>query len=151
MVGHGTRSRQIRGPARYGDSPSVRVIFVRRYRCRPCGRATTVIPRGLIARRHYATAAIVLACFLLGLRGLDLAQVRRQVAPGTTYEDGWPVVRRWLSAIRAGRLLSFVRPWPDDLDLRHRAERVAATVMAFAPGPYANDEERLFAGIALAA
>lgn len=107
-----------------------------------------------MAGRHYSAMAIALTCFLVGLCKLGLAEVRRRVAPGCTHEPGWPVVRRWLRAIRAGRLLPFVRPWSTDtaaLDLRRGAERVAATAMAFAPGSYANDEERLFAGIALAA
>jgi hypothetical protein len=150
MVGHGTRSRQIRGPTRSGERPATRVILARRYRCRRCRRTTTVVPRGVVARRHYGATAIALACFLLGVSGLGVADVRRRVAPGITHEQGWAVVRRWLGAIHAGLLFPFVRPWPVDLDLPRRAERVAATVMAFAPGNYATDEERLFAGIALA-
>lgn len=154
MVGHGMRRRQIRGPTRPGVAPSIEVILARRYRCRGCRRTATVVPKGVVAGRHYSATAIALACFLVGLCKLGLEEVRRRVAPGSTYEAGWPVVRRWLRAIHAGRLLPFVRPWPTDraaLDLRRGAERVATTVMALAPGPHANDEERLFAGIALAA
>jgi len=151
MVGHGTRSRQIRGPTRPGESPAILVIRARRYRCRGCDRTTTVVPRGVVPRRHYGAPAIALACFLLGVSGLTVAAVRQRVAPGITHEPGWAVVRRWLAAVRARLLFPFVRPWPVDFDLPRRTERVATTVMAFAPGSYANDEERLFAGIALAA
>lgn len=151
MVGHGTRVRQVRGPTRFGGNAALQLVVARRYRCRSCSRTATVIPRGLVARRHYGAAAIAFTLFLVGMRRRALTDVRSVVAPGGTYEAGWPVVRRWLRAIHDGDLFRFVRPHRADADLPHRAERVAATVMGFAPGGYATDEERLYAGIALAA
>lgn len=151
MVGHGVRRRQVRGPTRFGEAPSVQIVIARRYRCRVCSRAVTVLPRGVIPGRQFHAAAIAFACLLLGLGRLALTAVRRRVAPGTTYEDGWPALRRWLRAIQTGRLLAFVRPWPVGLALAKCAERVATTVMAFAPYAVESAEERLFRGIALAA
>jgi len=73
------------------------------------------------------------------------------VAPGQTFESGWPAVGRWLAAIQSGTMFPSVRPWPAGVERRRQAERVAATVMAFAPSGVEGDEARLFAGAALAA
>ena len=59
--GHGLRERQVRGPARPLGQPETAVIRIRRYRCRLCGGLTTVLPRGLTARRHYSASAIGLS------------------------------------------------------------------------------------------
>src|SRR5262245_55650155 len=64
LVGHGLRERQARGPAEPQSRPETRVLRVRRYRCRLCGGLTTVLPRGLTARRHYSASAIGLALVL---------------------------------------------------------------------------------------
>lgn len=151
MVGHGVRSRQVRGPAGPGQTPSVHVLHVRRYRCARCGRSVTVVPRGLLARRQYAASAIALACLCWSFGRLTLAQTRERVAPGQTFESGWPAVGRWLAAIGTGTMLPSVRPWPAEVERRRQAERVAATVMALAPSGIEGDEARLFAGAALAA
>jgi hypothetical protein len=151
MVGHGVRSRQVQGPAGPGQSPSVRVLQVRRYRCARCKRAVTVVPRGLVARRRYAASAIALACLCWSFGQRTLEQTRGRVAPGQTFESGWPAVGRWLAAIGAGAMFSSVRSWPAGVERRRQAERVAATVMAFAPSGVEGDEARLFAGAALAA
>jgi hypothetical protein len=101
--------------------------------------------------RQYAATAIALACLLWSFGRLTLGQTRGRVAPGRTFESGWPVVGRWLRAIEEGSMFPGVRPWPAGVERRRRAERVAATVMALAPSGIGGDEARLFAGAALAA
>lgn len=108
-----------------------------------------MVPRGIVAQRHYCAGAIAFACLLLGLLGQSLEQVRRRIAPGRTVEPGWPVMRRWLEAVRQGRLFPFVRGFPPTAKISQRAERVATTVMAFASGTFANPEAHLYAGIEL--
>lgn len=151
MVGHGVRSRQVRGPTEPGEEPRGHVIEVRRYRCRTCGRTVTVVPRGVVERRHYSAWAMALACWLWSFGHLSLGEVRRLVAPGRTDEPGWAAMGRWLRAVGAGRLFRCVRPWPAGFVPRQRAERVAATVMALAPAADGSAPARLFAGAALAA
>jgi len=129
----------------------VHEIEARRYRCRTCGHTATVVPRGVVGRRHYSAYAIALACLLWSFGQWSLGEVRRRVAPGRTDEPGWAAMGRWLRAVEAGRLFRVVRPWPADFLPRQRAERVAATVMALAPRTSAPVEEQLFAGAALAA
>lgn len=156
LVGHGTRERQVRGPLWPGMKPGVLVLRVRRYRCRKCAAITTVLPRGLVARRYYSGGAIALALLLLGVRGQSMQQVRRAVcawqvsfeAPGQ-----WNTVSQWLQAICEKRLYAQVRPWPPAFGLRQRAERVATTLLSYAPaslGPL-GPEEQVFVGAGLAA
>ncbi len=126
-------------------------LDVRRYRCRSCEHTVTVVPRGVVGRRHYRASAIALACWLWSFGGLSLGHTRAQVAPGRTDEPGWAAVRRWLRAVGAGRLFASVRASPDGFTPRQRAERLAATMMALAPSSSGSPQERLFAGAALAA
>ncbi len=151
MVGHGLRRRQVRGPSRAGAEPEMVELDVRRYRCRSCEHTVTVVPRGVVGRRHYRASAIALACWLWSFGGLSLGHTRAQVAPGRTDEPGWAAVRRWLRAVGAGRLFASVRASPDGFTPRQRAERLAATMMALAPSSSGSPQERLFAGAALAA
>lgn len=152
LVGHGLRERQIRGPASPSGEPVVRTILVRRYRCRRCGGLTTVLPRGLCARRHYSASAIGLSLCLFGARGLSVAETRRRVCPWRAgFEtERWTTLSGWLAAIEQGRLLSGVRPSPDDFTLRERSERAAMTFteLALTKGSL---EEQAFEGAALAA
>ncbi len=151
MVGHGVRRRQVCGPAEPGEQPRVHVLEVRRYRCRECRRTVTVVPRGVIGRRHYSAGAVALACWLWSFGQLPLGEVRRRVAPGRSDEPGWATLGRWLRAVDGGRLFQCVRRWPAGFLPRQRAERVAATVMALGPGADGSAAARLFAGAALAA
>ena len=68
------------------------VLEVRRYRCRSCEHTVTVVPRGVVGRRHYRASAIALACWLWSFGGLSLGRTRAQVAPGRTDEPGWAAV-----------------------------------------------------------
>ena len=58
LVSHDLRERQVRGPSQPNARPETRVVRVRRYRCHRCGGLTTVLPRGLTARRHYSASSL---------------------------------------------------------------------------------------------
>jgi hypothetical protein len=150
LVGHGLRSRQLRGPPAPDASPSVQTIAVRRYRCRGCGAIATVLPRGAVRARYFAATAIALACVMYGLSGASLRNTRAQVSPWRSAEPGWPALRRWLDAIAGGRIFASVRPWPEQWSRRRQAERVAQAVLATAPAEGAL-AVRSFAGAELLA
>lgn len=150
VIGHGQRDRQVRGPAEVTSEPEIRTILVRRYRCLRCGGITTVLPRGLCARRHYSASAIGLSLCLFGLLRLSLRETRRRVCPWRVLSEGWTTLSGWIRAIGEGRLLSRVRPCPPGFPLRKQAERAAATLCALASGPGAL-EVQAFEGAALAA
>jgi hypothetical protein len=80
------------------------LIRARRYRCRLCGGLTTVLPRGLTARRHYSASAIGLALFLHGMQGLSIGETRQRVC---TWRVGfeterWATLPSWVAAIAGG-------------------------------------------------
>lgn len=152
VVGHGVRRRQVRGPGDATGEPELRTISVRRYRCRLCGGLTTVLPRGLAARRHYSASAIGLSLCLFGMRRLTLGETRRRVCPWRAgFEtERWTTLSGWLAAVAAGRLLSGVRPSPPSFSLREQAERAAATLCALSLDG-GSLEARAFGGAALAA
>lgn len=152
LVGHGRRERQVRGPRDATSEAEIRTISVRRYRCRLCGGLTTVLPRGLTARRHYSASAIGLSLCLFGMRGLSLGETRRRVCPWRAgFEtERWTTLPGWLTAIAEGRLLSEVRPSPPSFSLREQAERAAATLCALSLEG-GSLEAQAFAGAALAA
>lgn len=152
VVGHGARERQVRGPAHATSEPVVLAILVRRYRCLRCAGITTVLPRGLCARRHYSASAIGLSLCLFGMLGLSLGETRRRVCPWLSgFEtERWTTLRGWLSAIEQGRLLPVVRRSPPAASPRKQAERAAATLCAMAPGS-GSVEAKAFEGAALAA
>lgn len=152
LVGHGLRERQVRGPALPQGQPETRVIAVRRYRCQRCGGLTTVLPRGLAARRHYSASAIGLALCLHGIRGLSVGETRQRVC---TWRAGfeterWTTLASWLAAVAEGRLFACVRRSPARASLRRQAERAAATLCSLALT--ADElEAQVFDGAALAA
>jgi hypothetical protein len=152
VVGHGLRERQVRGPASASEGPTIMTVFVRRYRCRRCGGLTTVLPRGLCARRHYSASAIGMALCLFGATRLTIGETRRRVcASRAGFEtDRWTTLAEWLTAIQQGRLLSRVRPSPLGFSLRDRAERAAMTLAALAT-TRGTLEPEVFEGAALAA
>ena len=152
LVSHGLRERQVRGPASVSEGPTIRTIFARRYRCRRCGRLTTVLPKGLCARRHYSASAIGLSFCLFGIRRMSIAETRRRICPwGAGFETTrWNTLLAWLTAIEQGQLLSLVRPSPPWFSLRARAERAATTLSALATTP-GSAEQEVFEGAALAA
>lgn len=152
LVGHGVRERQVRGPSDATGEPVIRTLAVRRYRCLRCGGITTVLPRGLCARRHYSASAIGLSLCLFGMRGLSLGETRARVCPWRAGFDTerWTTLPGWLLAIEQGRLLSRVRPSAPGSSLRQQAERAAATLCGLA---LCTDglEAQAFEGAALAA
>lgn len=84
--------------------------------------------------------------------GETLASTRGRISPWRSVEAGWPALERWLRAVERGVLFPRVRPWPRGAPWRVRAERVAATAIAFAPTAGAGSlSARAFAGAALAA
>jgi len=130
-------------------------VAVRRYRCQRCGGLTTVLPRGLCARRHYSASAIGLGFCLFGLMGQSIGETRARVCTWRVGFDlsRWTTLRSWVAAVGAGQLLPRVvawRPWPSGSSLRRQAERAAACLCALAPGSGAPAEQA-FAGAALAA
>jgi hypothetical protein len=128
------------------------VVRARRYRCRHCRVAMTVLPRGAVARRHYSAGAIALACALYGMLGVTLASTRERVSPWRSVEAGWPALERWLRAVEQGALFRSVRLWPRGAPWRARAERVAATAVASAPTTSDTSiSAQAFAGAALLA
>lgn len=152
VVGHGLRERQVRGPSSVVGEPEIRTILVRRYRCQRCGGLTTVLPRGLTARRHYSASAIGLALCLFGMLGLSVGATRRRVCAWRVgFEpERWTTLAGWLAAIEQGRLFASVRACPPSFSLRERAERAAATLCGLALGP-GTVEAQAFEGAALAA
>lgn len=144
MVGHGLRSRQVRGPLTAEARSAVHTLRVRRYRCRPCEATVTVLPRGVVRARHFSATAIALACAMYALAGASLRATRKRVSPWASTEPGWPAMGRWLDAIARGSILA-VRSWPSGWTRRLQAERVAQAVLAAVAGqgPWAV---RAFAG-----
>lgn len=106
--------------------------------------------------RSYTASAIGFALALFGLLGLGLAEVRERTSPwrivGEAARGGWATLRRWVEAIRARTLFPVVRGIPPDWTLRQAAERVAATLLAYAPPALASEPivARVFAGAARA-
>lgn len=155
LVGHGVRERQHRGPLGAGEPAAVVTLQVRRYLCRRYGAVVTVVPRGVVARRHYGAAAIGLALLWLGVVGESFAEVRRRLSPWPlSFEGGgWVTARRWIDASDSGRLLRGIRASPASWSLRERAARAAMTLVAMAPPALrdAGNEVCVVAGAALAA
>jgi hypothetical protein len=110
----------------------------------------TVVPRGVLPRRHFSAGAIALALFRLA-GGARVVDIRGEVG-GQGETATWPTLRRWLYAGRQSRLWASVRASPSDWGSRQVAERIAMTLVAHAPatdvGPL---DVRVFAGAALAA
>jgi len=152
LVGHGVRLRQVLGPAEPDGPPVVQTVAARRYRCRHCGGITTVLPRGLCARRHYSASAIGLSFCLYGLLRLTVGQTRQRIcAAQHSFEpQSWTTLRTWLTAVEQSRLLPRVRRSPPSFSPKQRAERIAAALCAHAAGT-GSLAQQAFSGAALAA
>lgn len=153
LVGHGVRERQVRGPRYAGRAARFCVIHVRRYRCRRCAGVCTVVPRGVVRRRHFGAGAIGWALFLLGCERLSSRQVRDRVGGiGAPEAGSWVTVTRWLSAAARGELF-WLRVQPLGASTQRRAERVAMTLVSYAPPELARAPlgEQAFAGAELIA
>jgi len=150
LVGHGLRSRQVRGPLTAEGGAGVHLLRVRRYRCRRCNATVTVLPRGAVRARHFSATAIALACVMYGLSGSSLRATRTRISPWHSAEPGWPAMSRWLDAIALGAIFAPVRPWPRRWPRRQQAERVAASVLGVGPAE-GSLGVRAFAGAELLA
>lgn len=136
--------------------PEEVVVRVRRYLCR-CGATITVTPSETQSRRLYTASAVGAALALFGVERLGASAVRAATSTwqvvGAAAVTGWATLRRWIAAVRAGRLFGgSVRAAPPDFAVRQVAERAAMTLAAL--GPPSQDEagvvERAFRGAALA-
>lgn len=151
LIGHGHRERQLRGPASATDGPTTRSLLVRRYRCNGCEAIVTVVPRQVLARRHFSAGAIAVALFVFGKLGETAAATARRVGSWASGSGAWRTLRRWIGDVDAGRLFPCVRGSPQGWSPRQRAERAAMTVAAGVATTRTMPEiERVFAGAALA-
>ena len=114
----------------------VRILQLRRYRCRSCFAIVTVGPLGLMRGWLFSAPAIAWALALYGLGSVSAAEVRRRVSPwsiiGATSAATWASLKRWIRAVRAGRLFAAVRRCPACWRPRQVAERAATTLAALA-------------------
>lgn len=155
IQGHGRRERQQRGPMAPGEKPTLVVLLVRRYLCR-CGASMTVAPQETRSHRLYTASAIGWALALFGVARLSASAVRTRTSPWTIVGEaaageGWATLRRWVVAVRAGRLFPCVRASPIDFTARQVAERAATTLAAYAPptAPANEITARAFTGAGL--
>jgi hypothetical protein len=142
LIGHGMRTRQVRGPLEPGGEPTTLEVDVRRYRCSTCKAVITVLPRGLVPRRHFSSAAIGQALLRYGQMQQSQREVRRHTSPwrivGEAAVTGWATLRRWIAALGRGTLFAQVRAAPATFTARQRAERAALTLAALAPASMAH-------------
>ncbi|WP_428267713.1 DUF6431 domain-containing protein [Haliangium sp.] len=143
------RARQVRGPDGPGTEPGVLILDVRRYRCVRCGAVVTVVPRGLVPRRHFSRAAIGQALLRYGVMQESRREVRKHTNPwrvvGDAAQAGWAALGRWIAALGRGELWE-VRAMPAAFTARQRAERGAMTLVARAPAGTGTLLEQVFAG-----
>lgn len=111
----------------------------------------TVVPRGVIARRHFGASAIGYALWLYGVVGRSARDVHALVSGWGRGDSRWRTLSRWLRAISARLLFPAVRACPGSWTGRQQAQRVARTLEAMAPSSSGDPEVRVFAGAALAA
>jgi hypothetical protein len=94
--------------------------------------------------------AIALALFRYGGGG-RVVEIRREVG-GHGETAAWPTLRRWVRAGGQARLWRCVRASPPDWGARPIAERIAMTLVAYAPDvPGSSLDQRVFAGATHAA
>lgn len=150
IIGHGLRDRQVRGPLAPDDPPRTRLVRVRRYLCRRCGAILVVLPRGVVARRHFAAAAIAWAFALIGLLGRTQAIAWAAVSAWGEPRSRWITLARWASAVGDGRLFGAVRGIARGAPLTGLAARVATVIRSMSP-VRGNVAEEVFAGALIAA
>lgn len=112
----------------------------------------TVVPRDVVARRHFTAGAIGLALYVYGKLRTSASELAARVGLWGRGPGAWRTVRRWLSAVDEGSLFRGIRSSPSGWPPRRRAERAAMTLVARAAlSETASEEARVFAGAALAA
>lgn len=147
VLGHGGRDRVVMGAVAAGDKPMVVAVSCRRYLCIACGCVMLVVPREVGALRRYTLITIALSLASFGA-GASATRIRARFAPGETFEEGWPSLRRWCRAVAEGRLFRWIRG-VSELEGRRLAERVSV-VIAEASGigaRHASFEARVIAGV----
>ncbi len=128
------------------------MIRARRYLCRACRAVMTVVPRDVVARRHFSAGAIGLALFVYGKLRAAASEVAARIGLWGHGAGAWRTVRRWLTAVEDGRLFRGIRSSPCGWPPCRRAERAAMTLVARAILPEtASETARVFAGAAVAA
>lgn len=136
LHGHGLRDRQVRGPVEHWGRPKTVVIAVRRYLCQRCSAVIVVVPRGVVRRRLFSSAAMARALWLFGVGQLPPARVREKVSPwqaaGATAAVGWAQLRRWARDVELGRLFGGL-PAAAGGGGRAVAERIATALRGIAP------------------
>jgi hypothetical protein len=151
LVGHGLRSRQLRGPPAAEDAPATRVVQVRRYLCRGCGAVITVVPRHVVPRRHFSAGAIAIALFVFGTLRAPAAIAAERVGSWARGAGAWRTLRRWIDALDDGRLFPRIRAAIPGWSPRRRAARAAVAIGAIVPAMFATTElGRVFEGAARA-
>lgn len=129
-----------------GAAPVATSVSCRRYRC-VCGCVMIVVPRELSPGRRFTLVTIALALLQHGA-GAGASAIRKALAPGITFEEGWASLPRWCRAVADSRLFRWIRG-VSELAGRRLAERVSA-VLAEASGLDARQaslEERVVAGV----
>jgi len=107
----------------------------------------TVVPRDVIARRHFTAGAIGLALYVYSKQGAAGSAFSARVGLWGHGPGAWRTVRRWLCAVEDGRVFRGIRSSPSGWPPRRRAERAAMTLVACAVSPETVSEEaRVFAG-----
>lgn len=137
LWGHGVRDRHVQGPLTPDADPVDVVIAARRYLCQACDAVVVVVPREVVAWRHYTAAAIAWALALGEQR--PVAEVRRRTSTtakpvGFGEPRRWATLRRWVAAAVRGALFdrARLRPPATDSTLRQIAAYVARTLAAHA-------------------
>ena len=153
IVGHGLVERQVLGPETAEGRPTLRIITLRRYRCRACKAIVMVGPGGLVVRRWYGAGAIALA-FAVVARGGTSGAARVRTSPsravGASAADRWVTVDRWIEAARRGALFGVAGL--GGLARRHVAEQVVLALAARAGRDLGAElVESAFAGASIAA
>lgn len=109
VVGHGLRTRQLRGPLQVGAEPEEIVIWQRRFRCRDCGAVMVVTPTHVLRYRLFSSVAIAWALALHGVEKLPASGVRAAINPwrvvGATAARGWQSLGNWANAVKTSALL----------------------------------------------
>jgi hypothetical protein len=73
-------------------------IWIRRYRCRGCGKTISVLPDTLLPWRWYAGGAILLTLVGVLLLGRSVADLRESIGPGDR-SPHWTTPGRWARAL----------------------------------------------------
>jgi hypothetical protein len=96
----------------------------------------TVAPRETATARLYTLSAVAWALALFGVSRLSEPEVRRCTSPWTIVGHAavrrWISLRRWVAAVRQGRLLRRLARPPDGCTARLAAEQIAIGASAHA-------------------